>query len=85
MQTQFITPGNPWENGYIESFNGKLRSELLNREIFDTLREAKVSIESWRWHYLTVRRHSTLRWRPPAHSQVFQLPPQIAYLFGRLN
>ena len=85
MQTQFITPGSPWENRYIESFNGKLRFELLNRVIFDTPLEAQVIIESWRRHYLTVRPHSTLRWRPPAHSQVFQLPPQIEYLFGRLS
>ena len=48
VQTLFIEPGSPWENGYIESFNGKLRDELLNREIFYTLREAQVLIERWR-------------------------------------
>ena len=51
----FIEPGSPWENGYIESFNGKLRDELLNGELFDTLLEAKVLVEYWRRHYNTVR------------------------------
>ena len=62
----FIEPGSPWENGYIESFNGKLRDELLNVEILDTLREARVLIERWRRHYNTVRPHSSLGYRPPA-------------------
>jgi len=66
VQTLFITPGSPWENGYIESFNGKLRDELLDRELFDTLLEAKVLIEGWREHYNTVRPHSRLGYRPPA-------------------
>ena len=66
VQTLFITPGSPWENGYIESFNGKLRDELLDRELFDTLLEAKVRIEGWREHYNTVRPHSRLGYRPPA-------------------
>ena len=56
----------PWENGYIESFNGKLRDELLAREVFDTLLEAKVLIERWRKAYNTVRPHSSLGYRPPA-------------------
>jgi transposase InsO family protein len=60
------TPGNPWENGYCESFNGKLRDELLNGEIFYTLREAQVLIEQWRVHYNTIRPHSALGYRPPA-------------------
>jgi len=64
--TLFIEPGSPWENGYVESFNGKLRDELLNREIFYTLEEAKVLIEMWREHYNTVRPHSSLGYRPPA-------------------
>jgi len=51
VQTLFIEPGSPWENGYIESFNGKLRDELLDRELFDTLLEAKVLVERWRRHY----------------------------------
>ena len=66
VKTLFIEPGSPWENGYIESFNGKLRDELLNVEIFDTLREAQVLVERWRKHYNTVRPHSSLGYRPPA-------------------
>ena len=62
----YIEPGSPWENGYCESFNSKLRDELLNGEIFYTLQEAKVIIESWRRHYNTVRPHSSLGYRPPA-------------------
>jgi len=62
----YITPGSPWENGYCESFNGKLRDELLNGEIFYTLREAQVLIEQWRVHYNTIRPHSALGYRPPA-------------------
>jgi len=64
--TAFIEPGSPWENGYVESFNGKLRDELLNMEVFNTLLEAKVLIEQWRVHYNTVRPHSSLGYRPPA-------------------
>ncbi len=62
----YITPGSPWENGYCESFNGKLLDELLNGEIFYTLREAQVIIEQWRVHYNTIRPHSALGYRPPA-------------------
>ena len=58
--------GSPWENGYVESFNGRLRDELLAREQFDTLLEAKVLIERWRRHYNTVRPHGSLGYRPPA-------------------
>ena len=65
-KTAYIEPGSPWENGYVESFNGKLRDELLNVEVFNTLAEAKVLIEGWRRHYNTVRPHSSLRYRPPA-------------------
>ena len=65
VKTLFIEPGSPWENGYIESFNGKLRDELLNREIFYTLIEAKVLIEQWRKEYNQVRPHSSLNYRPP--------------------
>ena len=65
-KTLYITPGSPWENGYIESFNGKLANELLERELFDMLHEAKVLIERWRAHYNTVRPHSSLGYRPPA-------------------
>ena len=66
VRTLFIEPGSPWENGYSESFNGKLRDELLDREIFYTLHEAQVLIEWWRQHYNTVRPHSALGYRPPA-------------------
>lgn len=65
-KTAYIEPGSPWENGYIESFNGKLRDELLNGEMFYTLNEAKIVIEAWRRHYNTVRPHSSLGYRPPA-------------------
>jgi putative transposase len=66
IKTIFIEPGSLWENGYIESFNGKLRDELLNREIFTTLEEAKVLIEQWRREYNQVRPHSSLGYHPPA-------------------
>ena len=62
----FIQPGSPWENGYNESFNGKLRDELLNGEIFYALKEAKIVIERWRIHYNTKRPHTSLGYRPPA-------------------
>ncbi len=73
VKTLFIEPGSPWENGYIESFNGKLRDELLNGEIFDTLLEAKVLIERWRWEYNTFRPHSSLGYRPPAPEAIMPL------------
>ena len=66
VKTLFIEPGSPWENGYVESFNGKFRDELLNGEVFDTLLEAKVLIERWRVEYNTIRPHSALGYRPPA-------------------
>jgi putative transposase len=69
----YIAPGSPWENGYNESFNSKLRDELLNGEIFTTLREAQVLIERWRRHYNAVRPHSSLGYRPPAPETI--LPP----------
>jgi transposase InsO family protein len=72
VKTLFIEPGSPWENGYVESFNGKLRDELLNGEIFDTLLEAKVLIERWRQEYNTIRPHSSLGYRPPSPET---LPP----------
>jgi transposase InsO family protein len=62
----YIEPGSPWENGFCESFNGKLRDECLNGEIFYSLKEAKVVIEKWRIHYNTKRPHSALGYRPPA-------------------
>src|SRR6056297_189396 len=65
-KTAFIEPGSPWENGYVESFNARFRDELLNREIFYSLREAQIIIEGWRKHYNTKRPHSALGYRPPA-------------------
>jgi len=70
VQTLFIEPGSPWENGYVESFNGKLRDELLDREIFYTLTEAQILIERWRREYNTVRPHSALGYRPPAPAAI---------------
>ncbi len=70
VDTLFIEPGSPWENGYVESFNGKLRDELLNGEIFDTLLEAKVLVERWRQEYNRFRPHSSLGYRPPAPEAV---------------
>jgi putative transposase len=65
-RTAYIAPGSPWENGYIESFNARLRDELLDREIFYTLREAEIVIESWRRHYNGLRPHASLGYRAPA-------------------
>ena len=70
----YIEPGSPWENGYCESFNGKLRDELLNGEIFYSLKEAQVVIEQWRVHYNTKRPHSALGYRPPAPVTVAPKP-----------
>lgn len=65
-KTAYITPGSPWENGFIESFNARLRDELLDGEIFYSFAEAKIIIESWRRHYNTVRPHGSLGYKPPA-------------------
>ncbi len=73
VRTLFIEPGSPWENGYIESFNGKLRDELLNREIFTTLTEARILIEAYRKEYNQVRPHSALGYRPPAPEAIMPL------------
>jgi len=75
VKTLYIEPGSPWENGYVESFNGKLRDELLNVEIFDTLTEAKVLTERWRREYNTLRPHSALGYRPPAPEAIEPWPP----------
>jgi len=75
VQTLFIEPGSPWENGYVESFNGRLRDEFLNQEIFYTLREAKILIERWRREYNGFRPHSSLGYRPPAPEAVIPLVP----------
>ena len=73
----FIEPGSPWENGYIESFNGKMRDELLEREIFYSLKEAQILIEMWRKQYNTVRPHSALGYRPPVPAAIYVQPTQI--------
>ena len=78
VRTLFIEPGSPWENGYVESFNGKLRDELLAREVFYTLKEAKVLIERWRRHYNTQRPHSSLGYRPPAPEAIADEPCSAA-------
>lgn len=78
VKTLYIEPGSPWENGYCESFNSKLRDELLAREIFYDLREAQILIEAWRRHYNTARPHSSLGYRPPAPRTVLPaafMPP----------
>jgi transposase InsO family protein len=74
VQTLYIEPGSPWENGYIESFNGRLRDELLNREVFETVLEARVLCERWRRHYNTMRPHSALGYRPPAPEVIVSWP-----------
>jgi transposase InsO family protein len=70
VRTLFIQPGSPWENGYNESFNGKLQDELLKRELFCSLKEAQVLIERWRIEYNTIRPHSSLGYRPPVPETV---------------
>ncbi|WP_420910536.1 IS3 family transposase [Roseivivax marinus] len=89
-KTAFIEPGSPWENGYCESFNSKLRDELLNGDIFYSLAEARVIIEAWRVHYNTVRPHSSLGYRPPAPEAIHwpsrdggSPPPQASILAPR--
>ena len=77
-QTAYITPGSPWENGYVESFNARLRDELLNGEIFYSLREAQIIIEEWRHHYNTKRPHSSLGYKPPAPESIIHLHERIA-------
>ena len=66
IELDFIRPGNPVENGYIESFNGRLHDELLNTALFYTLAEAKEKLEAWRLDYNTQGSHSSLSYRPPA-------------------
>jgi putative transposase len=81
VQTLYIEPGSPWENGYNESFNGKLRDELLNGEIFTSLWEARVLTEEWRREYNGVRPHSSLGYRPPAPEAVMpRLSAAASYL-----
>ena len=73
VKTLYIEPGSPWENGCIESFNGKLRDELLDREIFTTLEEAKILIEQWRKEYNQIRPHSAKNYRPPAPETILTM------------
>jgi len=80
VKTLFIEPASPWENGYVESFNGRFRDEFLKGEIFYTLWEAKVLIEQWRQEYNQVRPHSALGYRPPAPEVIRPLPPGSAPL-----
>ena len=80
VKTLYIEPGSPWENGYIESFNGKLRDELLNVELIDTMLEARVLIDRWRRHYNTKRPHMALGYRPPAPEASDSWPPGSATL-----
>ena len=77
----FIEPGSPWENGYIESFNGKMRDELLDREIIYSIKDAQVLIEMWRNHYNTIRPHSSLGYKPPVPATII-LQPSYFQLVG---
>ena len=79
VKTLFIEPGSPWENGYVESFNGELADELLEREVFYTLAEAKVLIERWRVQYNTIRPHSSLGYRPPAPEAILPAEGVLRY------
>lgn len=79
VKPSYIEPGSPWENGYNESFNGKLRDELLDRELLTTLQEAQILIERWRVHYNTKRPHSSLGYRPPAPETILPTPSRMAY------
>jgi len=77
-KTAYIEPGSPWENGYCESFNARFRDEVLNGEIFYSLREAQILIEEWRKHYNTKRPHSALGYRPPAPETIVQMDQRPA-------
>jgi putative transposase len=79
VKTLFIEPASPWENGYCESFNSRLRDELLNGEIFTSLHEAQVLIEAWRRHYNAVRPHSSIGYRPPAPQAILPPAPGLPY------
>ena len=79
VKTLFIEAGSPWENGYNESFNGKLRDELLNRELFYSLKEVQILTERWRWEYNTIRPHSSLGYRPPAPEAIM---PRLQLVAG---
>jgi transposase InsO family protein len=80
-KTLYIEPGSPWENGYVESFNGKLRDELLDREVFSTVMEAQVLADRYREDYNRIRPHSSLGYRPPA-PETISVPTPIPILVG---
>jgi putative transposase len=82
VQTLYIAPGSPWENAYVETFNGKLEDELLGREIFHSLTEAKVLIEQYRLEYNHERPHSSLAYQTPAEFAASCSPPDVACAFG---
>jgi putative transposase len=84
VKTLYIAPGSPWENGYCESFNSKLRDELLDREVLYTVKEAQALIEAWRQHYNTARPHSSLGYRPPAPEALLPAPCPPPYVAGVL-
>ena len=84
VTTLFIEPGSPWENGYVESFNGKLRDECLNPEIFTTLTDAQILVDRWRREYNQVRPHSALGYRPPAPETLEVGPPHPTPLADRM-
>ena len=79
VKTLFIEPGSPWENGYCESFNSKLRDEFLNREMLYSLKEAQILIEWWRRHYNALRPHSALGYRSPAPKALLPRPVMPPY------
>lgn len=83
VRTLYIEPGSPWENGYCESFNGKLRDELLNGEIFYTLKEAQILIGNWRQHYNTIRPHSSIGYVSPAPQVVLPRAATLLYPLTR--
>ena len=83
VKTLYIEPGSPWENGYCESFNGKLRDELLNGEIFYSMKEAETLVERWRKHYNTIRPHSALDYQPPAPEAILHRPTGLPYALPR--
>ncbi len=80
-KTLYIEPGAPWENGYVGSFNGKLRDELLDREVFNTLQETQILVERYRQTYNKIRPHSSMGYRPPAPDTV-TIPTPIPELAG---
>lgn len=82
VNTSYIEAGSPWENGYNESFNGRLRDECLNGELFYSLKEAQVIIEDWREHYNHIRPHSSLGYKPPAPKAIVFYHPHSAMLHG---